>query len=503
MTTQVEANITDQLDYVKSILKDITGSEAFINLNDNLSKLDWILPLYDNTQPSYNLTFKSVKAADMPDGLFTINHKATGEYITNPSAHYSIIKNGSRNDSVTASYGKIDKLIFTDNESVASKLDSDKKLVRTKDSLDYSFNLTSSNDTNDNTSDDYAHIVSYSGSNSFSNSWKGNTKYSDTYKSKDLNYSFNRTASLTENNNGTGSNSQTGKFAYTNHDIDLVSIVSANFGYTFNSKYSDNGEPSSTNFSSASFKVISDDKLTMSSLDFSGVCAKNDIRDENSTVNLKKFTLEDNDLKITSNTINININDSSYNFRELEWLLYTDIIGFDQKNVTKTITKTINYFKTFNQGDNTITIKNAEGFSVDAGDGKDVVVGGKGDDTIIGGAGSDKLTGGKGSDTFSFSKADFFTDNANGGLVFNKSVDTITDFNLSEKDVLEFNDLGSLSFFSTLKDATSANAELFYVSGKVYLNTDTTGDKYTATPIITLTGNPKVNADLSDFAYYV
>ena len=156
---------------------------------------------------------------------------------------------------------------------------------------------------------------------------------------------------------------------------------------------------------------------------------------------------------------------------------------------------------TLNQGDDTITIKNAEGLSVDSGNGKDVVVGGKGNDTIIGGAGSDKLTGGKGLDAFSFSKADFFTDNANGGSVFNKSVDTITDFNLSEKDVLDFNDLGSLSFFSTVKDATVANAELFYVSGKIYLNTDITGDKYTATPIITLTGNPKVNADFTDFDY--
>jgi Ca2+-binding RTX toxin-like protein len=208
-----------------------------------------------------------------------------------------------------------------------------------------------------------------------------------------------------------------------------------------------------------------------------------------------------------SSNIKATVDTSSLNIYDLQDLLSgRQFSPSDQEalqKTTETITKTIDYFKTLNQGDDTITIKNPKGFSVDAGNGKDVVVGGKGDDMIIGGSGSDKLTGGKGSDFFSFSKADFFTDNANGVSVFNKSVDTITDFNLSEKDVLEFNDLGSLSFFLTLKDATAANAELFYVSGKVYLNTDTIGDKYTATPIITLTGNPKVNADLSDFAYYV
>ena len=481
MKTQVEANITDQLDYVKSILKDITGSEGIVNLNDNLSKLDWILPLYDNTQPFYNLTFKSVKAADTPDGLFTINHKATGDYISSTNGY------GSLNDSVMASYGKIDKLIFTDNKSVTSK----------KHSRDYSFNLTSSNDTNDDTSDDYAHIVSYSDSISYGNSWKANTKYSDTYKSKDLNYSFNRTASVTVNNIDTGSNSETGKCAYTNHDIDLGSIVYANFVYTLNSKYSDNSENILLNFSSATLKIISDDKLNTSSLTFVGGMSFSDDETTNST-NISKFTLENNDLKTVSGAVpKILVGDQSVNYdlQSLQYLLDNEEIP------QETITKTIDYFKTLNQGDNTVTIKNAEGFSVDAGNGKDVVVGGKGDDTIIGGAGSDKLTGVKGSDTFSFSKADFFTDNANGGSVFNKSVDTITDFNLSENDVLDFNDLGSLSFFSTVKDATVANAELFYVSGKIYLNTDITGDKYTAMPIITLTGNPKVNADLSDFAY--
>jgi hypothetical protein len=122
---------------------------------------------------------------------------------------------------------------------------------------------------------------------------------------------------------------------------------------------------------------------------------------------------------------------------------------------------------------------------------------------LIGGAGSDKLTGGKGADTFSFNNADFFTENANGDLVFNKTADTITDFKLIEGDVLDFGDLGDLSFYATLKDAIAEESSLFYVkgSGKIYFNTDTTNEKYTATTIIKLTGNPKVNSDLSGWDY--
>jgi len=119
-----------------------------------------------------------------------------------------------------------------------------------------------------------------------------------------------------------------------------------------------------------------------------------------------------------------------------------------------------------------------------------------GNDKLNGGLGADKLTGGKGADTFSFSNADFFTEN-DGDLVFNKSADTITDFKLVEGDSLDFSDLGDLYFYKTVNDAKLEDARLFYVigSGKIYFNTDMTGEKYTATPIITLTGNPKATVD--------
>ena len=124
-----------------------------------------------------------------------------------------------------------------------------------------------------------------------------------------------------------------------------------------------------------------------------------------------------------------------------------------------------------------------------------------GNDTLIGGKGRDKLTGGKGADIFEFTMDDFFPADENGDYIFNKSVDTITDFNLKEYDVLDLGQLGELVFYKTLAEAKVAEASLFYVKGVVYLNTDMTSDKYTATSIITLTGNPKVNADFTDFAY--
>jgi Ca2+-binding RTX toxin-like protein len=153
-------------------------------------------------------------------------------------------------------------------------------------------------------------------------------------------------------------------------------------------------------------------------------------------------------------------------------------------------------------GNNSITVTNKEGVQIDAGAGKDTVIGAIGNDTIIGGAGSDKLTGGKGTDTFSFSNADFYTENAKGDSVFNKSADTITDFNLKEHDVLDFGDLGELSFYAKLADAKADNAHLFYVkgSGSIYLNTSTT-DGFTPTVIITLTGKPALNADGTDWNY--
>jgi Ca2+-binding RTX toxin-like protein len=213
---------------------------------------------------------------------------------------------------------------------------------------------------------------------------------------------------------------------------------------------------------------------------------------------LSKVTLTTMDYKLTGTNI-------SYNAATQD----DGMVGITNLNVYRLVAVTAmqddlmkNVVPNLINGNNNISIKNKEGVQIDAGAGKDTVIGAAGDDTIIGGAGSDKLTGGKGADTFSFSNADFYTENANGDSVFNKSADTITDFNLKEHDVLEFGDLGELSFYAKLADAKEDNAHLFYVkgSGSIYLNTSTT-DGFTPTVIITLTGKPAVNANLTDWNY--
>jgi Ca2+-binding RTX toxin-like protein len=125
-----------------------------------------------------------------------------------------------------------------------------------------------------------------------------------------------------------------------------------------------------------------------------------------------------------------------------------------------------------------------------------------GNDTLVGGAGSDRLTGGKGSDIFVFTASDFYTADSNDGLVLNSAVDTVADFNVKEHDVLDFGDLGELSFYPSLNDAQDELAKLFYVkgSGKIYLNTNEDGG-FTPTVIVVLTGKPAVNTDLTDWNY--
>ncbi|WP_343773612.1 type I secretion C-terminal target domain-containing protein, partial [Marinobacterium sediminicola] len=65
-----------------------------------------------------------------------------------------------------------------------------------------------------------------------------------------------------------------------------------------------------------------------------------------------------------------------------------------------------------------------------AGGGNDILIGGEGDDILIGGLGSDSLSGGLGADSFVWAAGD-----ADGGT------DTITDFSITESDVLDLSDL--------------------------------------------------------------
>lgn len=508
MTTQitkVEASISDQFDYVSSVTESLSG------IIELLYPLAWDAPLYDDSKPSYNLSFnsKTDTEAGTLAGKFTIKHKATGDYVDSGS-HEDEVENGTLSDSVTASYGTLDKVTGNISTSYTTKLNKDEEVVSSKHTSNSKLAITSSNYTLEDKSDDYSQTTSSSSSSSYvakTNKTTSTSKSSDVYKSKDLNYSVshNSKSEYSEGESYTSSHSGTGKVIYSNHDVDTESTITANLVCDYSSKDGIDTSSSSINFSSADIKITADDKSSLSSLSFSGSMLYDD--NDGTSISLKGFALETADLKLSSTAVS-GINDSEsdvslsdvfygFGFNDFE------ISGFAQPS-EETLTNAIDAFLYANQGDGTYTIKSTEGLEIDAGDGVDVVVGGDGADSITGGAGSDKLTGGKEVDTFSFNSSDFFTEDTDGNLVFNKSVDSITDFNLTEGDVLDLGDLGELDFsYNSLTAAQTGDAQLFYFGGTIYLNTDTTGEKYTATPIIKLTGNPAVNAELTDFNYPV
>jgi Ca2+-binding RTX toxin-like protein len=443
------------------------------------------------------LSFKAAKTTDSPAGVFTINHKATGDYIGSTSDYF---QNGTSSDSITASYGTIDKSTLTTTNSIVTKFDKNDEETSSQSSSTYNQSITSSNNSLDDKSDDYVRTTSYKYSDAYTvktDTFNTSYTYSDTYKSKGLNYTNSWSSKDSGVYEGNSTYSLTSKISYSNIDTDTGTSLTANVAYNYSSKYLNENYSSSLNFTSAAFKVVSEDT---SSLSFAGEIKNNN---EEMSLNLKNFTLENSDLKMVSAAISATAIDPELSnvFYNLKNILSNDSVEGGALISEETVSGVINTFEYFNQADNTITIKSSEGTEIDAGDGKDVVVGGIGDDTIIGGAGSDKLTGGKGLDTFRFALSDFISENSSGDSAFNKSADTITDFNLKDGDVLDFGEMGQLGFYKTLNDAKDDEAQLFYVKGQIYYNVDMTGEKYVPTVIITLTGNPALNAEGTDFNY--
>lgn len=84
-----------------------------------------------------------------------------------------------------------------------------------------------------------------------------------------------------------------------------------------------------------------------------------------------------------------------------------------------------------------------------------------GDDTLTGGGGNDKLTGGTGADTFKFT-----ADSANSTV-------TITDFNLTQHDVLDFHDY--ISGYDPVEDAVTDFIEIVVLGKTGFIHVDPTG----------------------------
>ncbi|MBV1931954.1 MAG: retention module-containing protein [Porticoccaceae bacterium] len=100
---------------------------------------------------------------------------------------------------------------------------------------------------------------------------------------------------------------------------------------------------------------------------------------------------------------------------------------------------------------------------IDAGAGDDIVYGQEGDDTITGGQGSDLLSGGSGRDTFVW-----LADDATGS-----PVDTISDFNVAEGDVLDLSTL--LTGESNNSGSLDSYLDFSLVDGNTEITVDTNG----------------------------
>jgi hypothetical protein len=344
----------------------------------------------------------------------------------------------------------------------------------------------------------------YSGSDTTNSTYKFTYKnIGDTGNSDDINATQSETKSEKKTlKNSLWTSNETGSYG--------LNYISENYKLNISktkiekSTYSDDSVDSS-NYTSSSYETTTISKYSFASLEndfsiaFTGTSTKN-YKDDTASekISLNKVTLNTTDYKLTTAKVTYNsILDENGELHSITNATDTNVsIDKMQEDIEKYVVPNLM------SGDNSITIVNKEGVQIDAGAGKDTIIGSIGDDTIIGGAGSDKLTGSKGADTFSFSNADFYSENTNGDSIFNKSTDMITDFNLKELDRLDFSDLGELSFYSKLADAKEDNAHLFYVkgSGSIYLNTSTT-DGFTPTVIITLTGKPALNADGTDWNY--
>ncbi|MBV1929127.1 MAG: type I secretion C-terminal target domain-containing protein [Gammaproteobacteria bacterium] len=108
-------------------------------------------------------------------------------------------------------------------------------------------------------------------------------------------------------------------------------------------------------------------------------------------------------------------------------------------------------------------------------DGDDILYGNDGDDILYGGSGVDTLSGGNGADVFVFEADSAFT-----------NVDTISDFDTAESDIIDIT--GLLSGYDPLTDAISDFVQITDSGSDSILSVDTDGGADNFVQIATLLG---------------
>ena len=101
---------------------------------------------------------------------------------------------------------------------------------------------------------------------------------------------------------------------------------------------------------------------------------------------------------------------------------------------------------------------------IEAGEGNDMLFGDRGNDTLIGGLGNDTITGGPNKDIF----------------ICGTATDTITDFNITQKDTTPENDCENIIGNTKINDSLSQqnpNPEIPTIQEKMNSSVNTTNDK--------------------------
>jgi hypothetical protein len=353
MAAKVEANISDFLGYVSEFYlyglgENVPNGISFEGLNgliENLTNLDWKAPLYDQTLPAYNLKFYATKTADSRSGIFNISHKPTGDYIG--SDDNSSVENGTINDSITASYGAIDKTTLTVSNSVVTKFNANEDITSKQYSSTFNQSITSSNNTFEDKNDDYTRTTNYTYSNSDNinkDVYSTIYKYSDTYKSTGLNYTNSWSSKESGASGSPDLFSLNSKIDYSNKDSDSGTSITASVAYSHTNKYLSDNYISVLNFSSVAFDIVSED---MYSINFSGgVTTSND----ETNINLKNLTLETSSFKMVSANISMtNVDsESSAIFYDIENILSNNSEGISPEEA---IISSFNALSVLNQSD--------------------------------------------------------------------------------------------------------------------------------------------------------
>lgn len=518
--SRVESNINDYFDYANTI--DFSGG-ALSSVLDRLSPLDWKSPMVDNEKASYNLSFTAAKTAETMLGKFSIKHTVTGEYAEGVDPWD--VHNGTLSDTISASYGTADKWTYSNKNSVLPKFNKGGDLISETGSSSVSNSIISTNGTDDDKSDDFTYTYTSSASHSYNydiNSsfydpsrylgFSGTEKSKDSiaYKSKYLNFSRSYEEASTYTLGDTPLANETGKNAitYANSNVDEGVSTTYTFKTAFNNTYDldlADYTKRSEDITAASFVInSSNDPSSSFKLDFTGNMSSGyDSNNETYGIaSFKTLSITTSDVEISSKAFSITQDDELYSnllegYNNLSLELSNPANGQSDSgsNLPELILGMKDMVALLNKGDQTINIKTDQGYEIDAGAGNDSVTGGAGDDSLTGGLGSDTLKGGKGADTFVFKYSDFIDDEG----VYNKSVDTVSDFNVNDGDTLDLFEIGTLEFYETLAQAKDAESYFFYAQGKVYM--DVGVGEYNPVNIITLVGSPKADIDAQDWVY--